>query len=462
MSEYDVVIIGGGPGGYVAAIRASQLGLKTAVIEKENLGGVCLNWGCIPTKSLLRNAEVIHTLSEGKTFGFSFDNLEIDYSVAHKRSRKVSTRLVKGVGSLMRKNKIDVIEGTATLKSATEIDVQPSGESVTAKNIIIATGAKPRLIPGVTADGEKIITYRHALDLKAVPESAVVVGAGPIGVEFATVWKRYGADVTVVEMLPTVLPLEDEAISNEAGKQFKRAGIGIKTGAMVKAITHTDTGVDVTVVTGDTEEVFSVEKVLIAIGFTPNSDNIGLENVGVKVTERGKHIEVDEQMRTNVPNIYAIGDVNGKMGLAHVASAQGMIAAEAIAGKETRVLNYANIPRCTYAYPEVASVGLTEAQAKEQGFDVITAQFPFLPNGKALAMNENVGFVKIVANAEYKEILGVHLIGGHVTELIAGPAGMLTVEATADDLGQTVHPHPTMSEAIMEAAHVLVGHPIHI
>ena len=462
MSEYDVVVIGGGPGGYVAAIRASQLGLKTAVIEKENLGGVCLNWGCIPTKSLLRNAEVIHTLSEGKTFGFSFDNLEIDYSVAHKRSRRVSTRLVKGVGSLMRKNKIDVIEGMATLKSATEIEVSPSGESVTAKNIIIATGAKPRLIPGVEADGEKVMTYRHALDLKEVPASAVIVGAGPIGVEFATVWKRYGADVTIVEMLPTVLPLEDADISNEAEKQFKRAGIGIKTGAMVKAIVPTDAGVDVTVATGDTEEVLSVEKVLIAIGFAPNSDNIGLENVGVKVTERGKHIDVDDQMRTNVPNIYAIGDVNGKMGLAHVASTQGMIAAEAIAGKETRVLNYANIARCTYAYPEVASVGLTEAQAKEQGFDVITARFPFLPNGKALAMNENIGFVKIVANAEYKEILGIHLIGSHVTELIAGPAGMLTVEATADDLEQTVHPHPTMSEAIMEAAHVLVGHPIHI
>lgn len=461
MSNYDVVVIGSGPGGYVSAIRASQLGMKVALVEKENLGGVCLNWGCIPTKALLKNADVIHTLSEGKAYGFSFENLSVDYGAAHKRSRQVANRQSKGVAFLMRKNKITVVEGTAKLKSATQIEIQPSGETLTAKNIIIATGAKPRMIPGVTADGEKIITYRHALDLKEAPQSAVIVGAGPIGMEFATVWNRYGADVTVVEMLPRVLPLEDEDISKEATRHFKKAGIALKTGAMVKTIAATPDGVKVTIATGDTEEVVSVEKVLVAIGFAPNSENLGLEEVGVALTKHG-HIEVDDQMRTSVPNIFAIGDVTGKLGLAHVASAQGIIAAEVLAGKETHTLNYTNIPRCVYSYPEVASVGLTEAQAKEQGFDVITAQFPFLPNGKALAMNENIGFVKIVANKEYKEILGVHIIGAHVTELIAGPAGMLTVEATAEDLSQTVHPHPTMSEAIMEAAHVLVGMPIHI
>jgi len=461
MSNYDVVVIGSGPGGYVSAIRASQLGMKVALVEKENLGGVCLNWGCIPTKALLKNADVIHTLSEGKAYGFSFENLSVDYGAAHKRSRQVANRQSKGVAFLMRKNKITVVEGTAKLKSATQIEIQPSGETLTAKNIIIATGAKPRMIPGVTADGEKIVTYRHALDLKEAPQSAVIVGAGPIGMEFATVWNRYGADVTVVEMLPRVLPLEDEDISKEATRHFKKAGIALKTGAMVKTIAATPDGVKVTIATGDTEEVVSVEKVLVAIGFAPNSENLGLEEVGVALTKHG-HIEVDDQMRTSVPNIFAIGDVTGKLGLAHVASAQGIIAAEVLAGKETHTLNYTNIPRCVYSYPEVASVGLTEAQAKEQGFDVITAQFPFLPNGKALAMNENIGFVKIVANKEYKEILGVHIIGAHVTELIAGPAGMLTVEATAEDLSQTVHPHPTMSEAIMEAAHVLVGMPIHI
>ncbi len=461
MNNFDVIIIGGGPGGYVAAIRASQLGLKTAVVEQEALGGVCLNWGCIPTKSLLRNAEVIHLLSQGRTFGFKFDNLTVDYSAAHKRSRRVSQRLTKGVGFLMKKNKVTVIEGRAVLKSATEVEVQPSGQKLTAKNIIIATGASPQLIPGVEADGEKIITYRHALDLKEAPKSAIIVGAGPIGMEFATLWTRYGADVTVVEMLPHALPLEDEEISIEAEKQFKRAKIKIKTGARVESITPANEGVSVTVSSNNQSEVLSAQKVLVAIGFAPNSRNLGLESVGVQVTRRG-HIEIDEQMRTNIPTVYAIGDVNGKLGLAHVASAQGIIAAEAIAGRETQTLDYVKIPRAVYAYPEVASVGLTEAQARERGYDVVTAKFPFQPNGKALAMDENIGFVKLVSESKHKKLLGVHLIGGHVTELIAGPSGMLTLEATAEELAHTIHPHPTMSEVIMEAAHALVGAPIHL
>ncbi|MFQ5576843.1 MAG: dihydrolipoyl dehydrogenase [Anaerolineae bacterium] len=460
MPTFDVVVIGGGPGGYVAAIRASQLGLNTALVEKEALGGVCLNWGCIPTKALLRNAEVVHLLSQGKTFGFKFENLSVDYGAAHKRSRRIVARQTKGVRFLMKKNNITLFEGTARLKNAGQIIVEPEGQTVTARHIIIATGAAPRLIPGVEAGGRTVITYRHALNLTAVPKSALIVGAGPIGMEFATLWKRYGTDVTVLEMLPHALPLEDEDISLEAEKQFRRAGIAVKTGARVQTITPTGNGVAVTVQAGQTEETLPAETVLVAIGFAPNSQNLGLEEAGV-ATERGA-ITIDDRMQTSAPTIYAIGDVTGKLGLAHVASAQGIIAAEAIAGRETPVLNYANIPRCTYAHPEVASVGLTEAQAREQGYDVITARFPFQPNGKALAMDDNTGFVKLVAEAQYKQILGVHLIGGHVTELIAGPTGMITLETTAEELARTVHPHPTLSEVVMEAAHALAGQAIHL
>lgn len=460
MKPFDVVVIGGGPGGYVAAIRAGQLGFKTALVEKENLGGVCLNWGCIPTKALLRNAEVIHLLGEGKTFGFKFENLSIDYSIAHSRSRQIVKRQTKGVDFLMKKNKISVYQGTARLKSSTQIEIQPEGETITARNIIIATGARAGLIPGVDVDGEKIITYREALNLSQVPGSVVVAGSGPIGMEFATIWNRYGSEVTVVEMLPHVLPLEDEAISREAEKQFKRTGMAIKTNAKVEKITTTDEGVQVIVAQGDKLEEIPADKALIAVGFVPNSENLGLEGVNV-VTKRG-YITIDDQMRTNVSNIYAIGDVTGKLGLAHVASAQGIIAAEAIAGLETPVLDYVKIPRCTYAYPEVASVGLTEREAQEANYEVITAEFPFRPNGKALAMHDPSGFVKIVSETRYQEILGVHLIGGHVTELIAGPTGMIGLETTAEELARTIHPHPTMSEVIMEAARALVGHAIHL
>jgi len=460
MSKFDVVVIGGGPGGYVAAIRASQLGFSTALVEQAHLGGVCLNWGCIPTKSLLRNAEVIHLLKQGRTFGFSLDGLEVDYSTAHKRSRRVVARQTKGVAFLMKKNNITVFEGRGRLTGPHQVEIEPSGETLEAAHIILATGARSRQIPGLAPDGQKIIPFHDALDLEAVPASAVIVGAGPIGMEFATLWNRYGAKVTVVEMLPHALPLEDEDISLEAEKQFKRAGITVQTGARVEAITPTDDGVAVTVSSGDGQQTLSAETVLVAIGFAPNSENLGLESVGVTTT-RG-NIDVDEQMRTSVSNIFAIGDVTGKMGLAHVASAQGLIAAEAIAGRPTRPLHYANIPRCTYAYPEVASVGLTEKQASEQGYSVKTAQFPFQPNGKALAMDENIGFVKLVADAGSDRLLGAHFIGGHVTELIAGPAGMIGLEATAEQLAHTIHPHPTMSEVVMEAAHALVGQAIHL
>lgn len=458
MSNYDTIVIGGGPGGYVAAIKASQLGQKTAVVEEKHLGGICLNWGCIPTKSLLRNAEIANLLQEGKTFGFSFENLKLDYSVAHKRSRQVSKRLVKGINFLMKKNKIEVLEGWGKLKSKTEVEVK--GEVHTAKNIIIATGARARLIPNVEINGTTLLTYHQALELTEVPQSIVVIGAGAIGMEFSYIFKSYGAEVTVVEMLPRVLPLEDAEISTEVEKQFKKQGITTKTGTKVEKVEDKGDSVTVTLSKDDETETIEAEKVLISIGVVPNSEEIGLEAAGVETNERG-YIKIDDAMRTNVSNIYAIGDVTGKLALAHVASAQGIAAAEAIAGHDPHTFKYANMPRCTYTHPEVASVGLTEEQAKEQGYDVKTGTFPFQANGKALGMNENTGFVKIVSEGKYNEILGVHLVGGHVTELVAGPTGMIHLESTLEELAHTVHPHPTMSEVVMEAAHVALGEPIH-
>lgn len=460
MKDFDVVIIGGGPGGYVAAVRASQLGLKTALLEKEHLGGVCLNWGCIPTKSLLRNAEVIHSLSKGRTFGFHFENLSVDYAEAHRRSRSVVSRQTKRISILMKNHQISVYDGIGRLVSAQEAEVEPSGERLMAKNIIVATGAGPRPLPGYPFDGSRVINYRAALDLREVPSSAVIVGGGPIGMEFATLWSRYGSKVTIVEMMPHVLPNEDQDISIEAERQFRRVGIDVRTGARVERISLEENGVSLTVVQGEKREAISAQKALISIGFAPNSENIGLEKIGIGMT-RG-HVDIDGRMATRVPNVYAIGDVTGKLGLAHVASAQGIVAAEAIAGRPTHTLDYAKIPRCTYAYPEVASVGLSEKQAREAGYEVVTAQCPFAANGKALAMDDNFGFAKIVAEAEEKRILGVHLIGEHVTELIAGPSGMISLGCTAEELAQTVHPHPTISEAIMEAAHALLGHAIHL
>ena len=460
MANYDVVVIGGGPGGYVAAIRASQLGLKTAVVEKEAMGGVCLNWGCIPTKALLRNAEVVRTLGEGKTFGFSFDQstLTVSYEAAQKRSRQVSARLVKGVQFLMKKNKIDVIEGFAVIKSPNEIQV--GDQRISTENIIIATGSRPREIPGVSIDGDRIISSREALELTDLPENIIVVGAGAIGVEFSCIWNTYGANITIVEMLPTLVPQEDEDIAAELGKAIKRSKIDVRTGARVEKVDTSGKRVAVTISKDGQMETLQADKVLVAIGVTPNSENMGLENVGVK-TERG-FIVIDDKLQTNVPGIYAIGDVTGKLALAHVASAQGIAAAEAIAGHATETFDYNKMPRCVYCHPEIASVGLTEAQAREMGYDVQVGQFPFRADGKALAINDYEGFVKIVAENQYNEILGVHIIGPHVTELIAGPAGMLRLEATLEELARTVHPHPSLSEAIMEAAHVTLGEPIQI
>lgn len=459
MKEFDVVIVGGGPGGYVAAVRASQLGLKVALVEKEHVGGTCLNWGCVPTKSLLRNAEVIHLMSKGRVFGFKFDNLSIDYSEAHRRSRNVVTRQTRRITLLMKNSNIEVYNGTGKLGNAGEIELDPSGETLRAKDIILATGATPRAFPGIPFDGERVINCRRALELTDIPSSVVIVGAGPIGMEFATIWSRYGTKVTVVEMMPHVLPLEDEEICVEAERQFRRVGITVKTDLRVEEILRREDGADVVVTTQGQREVLAAEKVLVSIGFVPDSRDLGLERTGIATT-RG-NIDIDQQMRTSAPHVYAIGDVTGKLGFAHVASAQGLIAAEVIAGIKTEPLDYSKIPRCTYAYPEVASVGLTEAQAREQGRDVITAQCPFVANGRALAMDENFGFAKIIGESKTKRILGVHLIGAHVTELIAGPAALIRQGGTAEDLGCTVHPHPTMSEGLMEAAHALLGHSIH-
>jgi dihydrolipoamide dehydrogenase len=460
MDIYDVAIIGGGPGGYVAAGRAARLGMKTAVVEKEALGGTCLNWGCIPTKSLLRNAEIIHSLSRGKAFGFSFDNLVVDYAQAQKRSRQVVTRQNRRVKLLMKNSGVTVYEGAARFTSPDTVKVTPSGTELKGRHIIVATGAVSRELPDSPFDGEKIINFRTALQLTEAPESALIVGAGPIGMEFATLWNRYGCRVTVVELMPHALPLEDEAIALEAEKQFKRNGIDIKTQTLVENIQPEGRDVTVTVKNGDKKETITVERVLVAIGFAPNCRELDLERAGVTLKKGA--IDVDDTMGTDAPHIYAIGDVNGKMGLAHVASAQGMIAADNMAGMPTTPLDYVNIPRCTYAQPEVASVGLTESGAQELGHEVITAVSPFAGNGKAVAMDDNTGFAKIVAEAKTKKILGVHLVGGHVTELVAGATGMISLGANAEQLSDAVHPHPTLSEALAEAAHALCGRAIHI
>jgi len=460
---YDVTIIGGGPGGYVAAIRAAQLDLKVALVEKEHLGGVCLNWGCIPTKALLRNAEVISLLGRGKEFGFTVSGVEADFGAAVDRSRKVSQRLVKGVGLLMRKNGVEVVEGTGTLKAPNQVEValnEGGTRTLETHNVIVATGGQARTIPGIEVDGEQVMTYREAIVLRKLPASMVVVGAGPIGMEFAHVWSSYGADVTVVEMLPHAVPLEDEEISKEIERAFKRRKVKLLTSTRVEGVETTDDGVRVTVTGEKGEQVLEAERALIAIGVRPNSANLGLEDIGVQI-ERG-NIVVDASMRTTVPGVYAIGDVTGKLALAHVASAQGIVAAETIAGAETVTLDYEAMPRCTYCQPQAASFGITEAQATERGHEVKVGKFPFRPNGKALGLGEKDGFVKIVADATSGEILGAHLVGPEVTELLPELVLARTWELTPEEIARTVHAHPTLSETLMEAAHGVFGKPIHI
>jgi len=466
MSEqvYDVAVIGAGPGGYVAAIRAAQLGLRVAIVEKENLGGVCLNWGCIPTKALLRNAEVVSLLGKGKEFGFSISNVEVDYAAAVKRSRRVSSRLVKGIGGLMRKNKVEVVKGRAVLKSARDIEVtndQGEVQTLQTQNVVIATGGRAFTIPGIEPDGEKLLTYREAIVMEELPAAAVIVGAGPIGMEFAHIWSTYGVDVTVVEMLPRALPREDEEVSAEVERAFKRRKVKVLTSTRLESVEKDGDIVRVRVSSDGEEQVIEAGKVLFAMGVRANSQGIGLEAVGVETDRRG-NILVDGEMRTNVPGIYAIGDVTGKMALAHVASAQGIVAAEVIAGAETVKLDYEAIPACTYCQPQVASFGLTEAEARDRGHDVKVGEFPFRANGKALGYGEYDGFAKIVADVTTGEVLGAHLVGPEVTELLPELVLARTAELTPEEIARAVHAHPTLSEVLMEAAHGVFGSPIHI
>ncbi|NHN57405.1 dihydrolipoyl dehydrogenase [Calidifontibacter sp. DB0510] len=463
--HYDVVVLGAGPGGYVAAIRASQLGLNTAVIEDKYWGGVCLNVGCIPSKALLRNAELAHILTKEKDkFGISGD-ATMDYGVTHARSRTVSEGIVKGVHYLMKKNKITEIDGWGTLKDPHTIEVKlkdGSTNTVTCTNLILATGATTRLIPGTTVS-DKVVTYEEQILDAELPDSIIIAGSGAIGVEFAYVMANFGVDVTIVEFLDRMVPTEDADISKELARHYKKLGVKVLTSTKVESIDDSGDKVKVTVspAGGGDQQVLEADKVLQAIGFAPRLDGYGLENIGVKTTDRGA-IETDDFGRTNVEGVYAIGDVTGKLMLAHTAEAQGVVAAEVIAGAETMPVDIPMIPRATYCQPQIASFGYTEAQAKEKGYDVKTASFPFSANGKAQGLGEAVGFVKIVADAEHNEIVGAHLIGPDVTELL--PVLNLAVQwdLTADEISRNIFAHPTLGEAVKEAVEGIAGHMINL
>ena len=459
-AKYDVVLIGSGPGGYVAAIRAAQLGLKTAVIEKEALGGVCLNWGCIPSKSLLKNAEVVSYFNRADEFGLKMDNFSADFSVAMDRSRKVVDRNTKGVAFLLDKNKVDHIQGSGKVVGVGKVEVSPDGNVIESKNIVISTGARPRSIAPLPIDGEKIITSRESITLSDLPKSIIIVGGGAIGVEFAYIYRMYGVDVTIVEMLPRLVPNEDEDISAQLERSFKRENINVMTGAGVIGSDTSGSGVKVTVDKDGTQEVLECDKVLVAIGVQPNVEDLGLETIGIASDRSG--IIVDDRMATNVPGIYAIGDVNGKMPLAHVASAQALVAVEDIAGLETQALDYAYMPRATYCHPQIASFGLTETQAREQGKDINVGTFNVQANGKAAALGENSGLVKLVVDAKYGEILGGHMIGPEVTELLGELSMTRILEGTVLELGWAVHSHPSLSEMLKEAALGAQGRTIHM
>ncbi len=462
--DYDVVVLGAGPGGYVAAIRASQLGLKTAIVEKKYWGGVCLNVGCIPSKALLRNAELAHIFThQKKDFGITGD-VSFDYGAAFQRSRKVSSRLVKGVQFLMKKNKIDSYDGWASFANANALTIElndGSSETLNFKNCIIATGANTRLIPG-TQLSERVVTYEEQIMEDHVPASMIIAGAGAIGMEFAYVLSNYGVDVTIVEFLDRVLPLEDEEVSKELQKVYEKAGIKIMTGTRVDKIEDTGKSVRVAVTlpNGD-QTTLEADKVMQAIGFVPRVDGFGLDKTGVRLTERGA-IDINGRMQTSVPHIYAVGDVTAKLMLAHVAETMGVIAAENIAGVETTTLDFAMMPRATYCQPQVASFGYTEAQAREKGYDINVAKFPFQANGKSLGLGESTGFVKLISDKKYGEILGGHMIGPDVTELLPELTLAQKWELTPNEIARNVHAHPTLGEAIKEAAHGLEGHMLNL
>ncbi len=463
-SQYDVIIVGSGPGGYVSAIRASQLGLKTAVVERESLGGICLNWGCIPTKALLKSAQVFQYIKHATDYGIKVENAEVDFSAIIGRSRSVAEGMSKGVKFLMKKNKIDVINGFGKVIPGKKVEVTDANGQKTnyeAKSIIIATGRRARELPTVPIDGHKVIEYRAAMTLQHQPATMLIIGSGAIGVEFAYVYASMGTKVTIVEFLPNIVPVEDEDISKELAKQYKKMGIDIFTNSEVLKVDTSGEGVKVLVKTPEGEKTFEAEVVLSAAGVTANIENIGLEEVGIKV-ERGL-ITTDDFYKTNVDGYYAIGDVTKGQALAHVASAEGIICVEKIAGlPHVEPLNYNNIPGCTYCTPEIASVGYTEKAAREAGYDIKVGKFPFAASGKAQAAGVPEGFVKVIFDAKYGEWLGAHMIGTNVTEMIAEVVTARNLETTGHEIIKSVHPHPTMSEAVMEAAAAAYGEVIHL
>jgi dihydrolipoamide dehydrogenase len=458
MSKYDVIVLGSGPGGYVTAIRASQLGLKTAVIEKESLGGVCLNWGCIPTKALLKSAQVFEYLKHADDYGLTVKEFDKDFDAVVNRSRNVAEGMSKGVQFLMKKNKIDIISGYGTLKPGKKVDVE--GTDYTADHIILATGARSRELPSLPQDGKKVIGYRKAMTLEKQPEKIIIVGSGAIGVEFAYFYNSMGTDVTVVEYLPRIVPVEDEEVSKQLERSFKKSGIKVLTSTEVTSVDTSGKGIKATIKTKKGEEVLEADLVLSAVGIKTNIENIGLEDVGI-VTDRDK-ILVNDFYQTNIPGYYAIGDVTPGPALAHVASAEGILCVEKIAGQHVEAIDYGNIPGCTYCTPEIASVGLTEAQAKDKGIDIKVGKFPFSASGKASAGGHKDGFVKVIFDAKYGEWLGCHMIGAGVTDMIAEAVLGRKLETTGHEVLKTIHPHPTMSEAVMEAVADAYDEVIHI
>ncbi|RBW60825.1 dihydrolipoyl dehydrogenase [Tenacibaculum sp. E3R01] len=461
--KYDVLIIGSGPGGYVTAIRASQLGFKTAVIEKENLGGICLNWGCIPTKALLKSAQVYDYLKHVDEYGLKAEAIDKDFEAVIKRSRGVAEGMSKGVQFLMKKNKIDIIDGFGKVKPGKKVDVTAEDGTVTeysADTIIIATGARSRVLPNLPQDGKKVIGYREAMSLPKQPKSMIVVGSGAIGVEFAHFYNSMGTEVTIVEFMPTIVPVEDKDVSKQMERSFKKSGIKIMTSSSVESVDTSGDGVKATVKTKKGEQILEADIVLSAVGIKTNIENIGLEDVGI-ITDRDK-ILVNDWYQTNIPGYYAIGDVTPGPALAHVASAEGITCVEKLAGLHTEAIDYGNIPGCTYATPEIASVGLTEAKAKEAGYELKVGKFPFSASGKAKAAGTPDGFVKVIFDAKYGEWLGCHMIGAGVTDMIAEAVLGRKLETTGHEVLKAIHPHPTMSEAVMEAVADAYDEVIHL
>jgi dihydrolipoamide dehydrogenase len=462
--NYDIIVLGSGPGGYVTAIRASQLGLKTAIIEREELGGICLNWGCIPTKALLKSANVFEYLMHAEDYGIKVKGGEADFGAMIKRSRGVADGMSNGIQFLMKKNKIDVLKGTGKVLAGKKVEVtDEKGEKQTYtadKGLIIATGARSRQLPNLPQDGKKVIGYREAMTLEKQPKKLVVVGSGAIGVEFAYFYNAIGTEVTIVEFMPNVVPVEDIDVSKQLEKSLKKQGIKIMTESSVEKVDTSGSGCKVTVKTAKGEEIIECDVVLSAVGIEANIENIGLEDVGI-ATDRGR-ILVNDYYQTNIPGYYAIGDCVPGPALAHVASAEGIICVEKIAGHHPEPMDYNNIPGCTYCSPEVASVGYTEKAAKDAGYDVKIGKFPFSASGKASAAGAKDGFVKLIFDAKYGELLGAHMIGLNVTEMIAEIVAVRKLEVTGEELIKTVHPHPTMSEAVMEAAAAAYGEVIHL